>query len=366
MIESHYTDRGFFMAKVQPLTQVNEDEKQVNVTYEVEKGALYFLREIDVTGNQTTVDPVVRREVKLVEGQLYSARALDLSRQRIQRLGFFEDVTFEPRQTDFENQLDLGVKVVEKPTGSISFGAGISSRDGFVISGALSDTNLFGRGYAASIGADLGGSNDRFFLNFGWPYFMDTDFGLSTQLSKLDLEYEDFRQSQTGAEVVLSHALDENGSTRGFLRYAWTQREIEESLEVNAASMIWREIGAGAKVVPDGCQSAINPSLRVDCLKGGGDAGSSSLIGIGFRQDTRNDRIAPTVGPHPRELDRLRRPRRRVQLRTRRGASRVLLRLPRVVPGVDPVPREVGLAGRRAHRLHAADEQHQRLRSPAL
>jgi outer membrane protein assembly complex protein YaeT len=294
---------------VQPLTKVDETKKEVDVTYEVQKGSLYFLREIDVTGNQTTVDPVVRREVKLVEGQLYSARALDLSRQRLQRLGFFEEVNFEPRQTDFENQLDLGVKVTERPTGSISFGAGISSRDGFVISGALSDTNLLGRGYAASIGADIGGSNDRFFINFAWPYFLDSDFGLSTQLSRLDLEYEDFEQEQTGAEVVLSHALDEEGTTRGFLRYGWTQRQIEESLEVNAASMIWREIGAGAdvelgstfiddsgKIRHTGCQSALNPSLYVDCLKGGGDALATSLIGVGFRQDTRNDRIAPTHG----------------------------------------------------------------------
>jgi outer membrane protein insertion porin family len=309
-IESHYTDRGFFMAKVQPLTKVDEDDKQVDVTYEVEKGSLYFLREIDVTGNQTTVDPVVRREVKLVEGQLYSARALDLSKQRLSRLGHFEQVNFEPKQTDFANQLDLGVKVVEKPTGSISFGAGVSSRDGFVISGALSDSNLFGRGYAASIGADVGGENDRFFLNFAWPYFLDSDWGLSMQLSKLELEYEDFSQDQIGAEVVLSHALDEEGATRGFVRYAWTQREIEESLEVNAASMIWREVAAGAKVsvpvpVTDpkhekaGCQNALfpdDPGARVPCLKGGGDPGATSLIGIGFRQDTRNDRVAPTAG----------------------------------------------------------------------
>ena len=102
--------------------------------------------------------------------------------------------------------------MVEKPTGSISFGAGVSSRDGFVISGALSDNNLFGRGYAASIGADIGGSNDRYFLNFAWPYFMDTNWGLSTQLSALSLEYEDFTQEQTGAELVLSHALDEAGT----------------------------------------------------------------------------------------------------------------------------------------------------------
>ena len=304
-IESHYTDRGFFMAKVQPQTKVDEDEKQVDVTYEVQKGSLYFLREIDVTGNQTTVDPVVRREVKLVEGQLYSARALDLSKQRLSRLGHFEQVNFEPKQTDFANQLDLGVKVVEKPTGSISFGAGVSSRDGFVISGALADSNLFGRGYAASIGADVGGDNDRYYLNFAWPYFLDTDWGLSTQLSKAQVEYEDFNQDQLGGEAVLSHALDEEGATRGFLRYAWTQRSIEESLNVNAASMIWREIASGAKVsVADntdpnsnaGCASQTVPDFRVDCLKGGGNALPTSLIGLGFRQDTRNDRIAPTSG----------------------------------------------------------------------
>ncbi len=293
-IESHYTDRGFFMAKVQPLTQVNEAAKQVDVTYQVEKGSLFFLREIDIVGNETSVDKVVRRELRLVEGQLYSARALDLSKQRLQRLGFFEEVNFEPKQTDFDNQLDLGVKVVERPTGSVSFGAGVSSRDGFVISGALADNNLFGRGYAGSIGADLGGENDRFFLNLAWPYFLDSDFGLSTQLSKLDIEYEDFSQSQIGAEVVLSHALDEAGTTRGFLRYAFTQREIEESLQVNAASMIWREIASGAEL--GGCQSTFGGSLIVPCLTGGGDPGATSLLGLGFRQDTRNDRIAPTAG----------------------------------------------------------------------
>ena len=310
-IESHYTDRGFFMAKVQPQTKVDEDEKQVDVTYEVQKGSLYFLREIDVTGNQTTVDPVVRREVKLVEGQLYSARALDLSKQRLSRLGHFEQVNFEPKQTDFANQLDLGVKVVEKPTGSISFGAGVSSRDGFVISGALADSNLFGRGYAASIGADVGGSNSRYYLNFAWPYFLDTEWGLSTQISKAQVEYQDFTQDQTGAELVFSHALDEEGATRGFLRYAWTERQIQESLNVNAASLIWREVASGAKVsVPNhdptapnfetaGCPNALapdDPTVRIPCLKGGDNPLSTSLLGIGFRQDTRNDRIAPTAG----------------------------------------------------------------------
>jgi outer membrane protein assembly complex protein YaeT len=326
-LESFYTDRGFFMAQVRPLTAVNEDEKLVDVDYSVEKGSLYFLREIDVSGNQTTVDPVVRREVRLVEGQLYSARALDLSRRRIQGLGYFEEVNFEPRQTDFGNQLDLDVKVVEKPTGSISFGAGVSSRDGFVISGAVADSNLFGRGLAASLGGDIGGDSERFFLNFAWPYFLDSTWGLSTQLSTWELEFDDFKLEQSGIEVALSHALEETGRTRGFIRYGFSDRallndlfasgEFDSSGNIDnqtqgsnstAASMIYRDIVSGSKLSEptagdpkSGCTAfgddPDNPtSPRFACLKGGGDSQITSLIGLGFRRDTRNDRVAATDG----------------------------------------------------------------------
>jgi outer membrane protein insertion porin family len=281
-VESHYTDRGFFMARVQPRTSVDEADKRVDVSYEVEKGSLFFLREIEVAGNQTTVDPVIRREVRLVEGQLYSARALDLSKQRIQSLGFFEEVSFEPKTTDFENQLDLGVKVVEKPTGSLSFGAGVSSRDGFVISGSIADSNLLGRGLAASLGADLGGETDRFFLNFAWPYFMDSNWGLSTQLSRWEIEYDDFEMEQSGAEVAFSHPLDESGRTRGFLRYAFSTRDVLDEL-----------ILAGDISSTEGSNSTASGMIFRDIFQG---EEATSLVGVGFRQDMRNDRIAPSAG----------------------------------------------------------------------
>jgi len=327
-LESHYTDRGFFMAQVQPRTKVDESAKQVDIDYEVTKGSLFFLREIEVSGNQTTVDPVVRREVRLVEGQLYSARALDLSKRRLSGLGYFEEVNFEPRQTDFDNQLDLDVKVVEKPTGSLSFGAGVSSADGFVISGAIADSNLFGRGYAASLGADLGGESDRFFLNFAWPYFLDSNWGLSTQLSRWELDYDDFELEQSGAEVAFSHPLDDAGRTRGFVRYGFSDRSVLNDLlfsgvaeavkdkgavqggNSTAASLIFRDIMAGSNVQEPidgnetaGCRNVLDaldptapPGPRQPCLKGGGDAQTTSLVGFGFRRDTRNDRIAATSG----------------------------------------------------------------------
>jgi len=125
-----------------------------------------------------------------------SARAVGASRGRIQRLGFFEEVSFDPRQTDYPDQLDLDVKVVERPTGSLSFGAGFSSADSFIISGSVSQTNLFGRGYGGSIAVDIGGESDRFFLNFSDPYFMGTSWGLSTQLFRTETEFEDFEEPE--------------------------------------------------------------------------------------------------------------------------------------------------------------------------
>ncbi len=269
-LELHYTDRGFYFASVSPRTLIDGDELLVDVTFEVEKGPLYFIREIEVAGNTVTVDPVIRREMRLVEGQLYSARAIRISQGRIQNLGFFEEVNFEPEQTDYPDQLDLGVKVVERPTGSLSFGAGYSNQDSFVISGSLSQRNLFGRGYGATISADIGGDNDRFFFNFVDPYFLGSTFSLSSTIFATDVSYESFSQQATGVEFILGHFLDDEHRARGSVRYSYSSRKIDQPLSVNAASVIFRELFQGDE--------------------------TTSLVGLSYRKDTRNDRVAPTSG----------------------------------------------------------------------
>jgi outer membrane protein insertion porin family len=118
ILERHYTDRGFYFASVRPATRLDPEEKTIDVEFQVKKGPLYFIRHIDISGNTTTIDPVIRRELKLVEGQLYSARDLKISNSKVRRLGYFEDVSFEPVPTDDPAQLDLNVTVAERPTGS--------------------------------------------------------------------------------------------------------------------------------------------------------------------------------------------------------------------------------------------------------
>ena len=144
-----------------------------------------------------------------------------LARGRIERLGFFEEVDLRMEPTDDPEQLDMNVTVVEHPTGSFSFGAGYSSQDGIVVTGSLAQANLFGRGYNTQFSADVGGQTQRFFLSLQDPYVFGSEFSLGGTLFRTDLQYEDFDQTQTGAEVVLGHSLSEDGRTRGLLRYSF-------------------------------------------------------------------------------------------------------------------------------------------------
>ncbi|MCH8082864.1 MAG: outer membrane protein assembly factor BamA [Myxococcales bacterium] len=269
-LQRHYTDRGFFMADVTPLTDLSEEDLSIDVVFQVEKGPLYFIREIGISGNTRTVDAVARREVPMVEGQLYSSRAIEIARVRLQRLNFFEEVELRPEPTDDPQLIDLEVEVVERPTGSFSFGAGFSSQDSFVLTGSLSEANLFGRGYGLNLTADLSFRSQRLYMQFSDPYFLGSDFSLSGTVFRTSIRFEDFEQEQTGVELVFGHALTEDNRARGFARYSLRSREIDQNSNINAAAIIFREILGGSEVTSSG--------------------------GINVIIDNRNRRLSPTAG----------------------------------------------------------------------
>jgi len=270
-LEAHYTDRGFFFANVSPITQTDQDELTVDVQFEVEKGPLYFVRNIDISGNTRTVDSVIRREVRLVEGQLYSARSLQVSSARIRRLGFFEDVAFEPNTTEDPSQLDLAVNVVERPTGAFSFGAGFSSADNFIFTASLSQSNLFGRGYGANISADIGGNSSRYFISVTDPYFLGSTFSFSATAFLTEVEFDDFEQKQQGFELAVGHPLNIENSASASLRFGYSRREVSQTNNRSGdAAPIFREVLQGKD--------------------------TTSRLGLSVGKDTRNDRFAPTQG----------------------------------------------------------------------
>ncbi len=269
-LQRHYTDRGFFLADVTPLMDRSDEDLTVDVVFKVEKGPLYFIREVGISGNTRTVDSVIRREVPLVEGQLYSSRSIEIARARLQRLSFFEEVELRPEPTDDPQQIDLEVEVVERPTGSFSFGAGFSSQDSFVLTGSLSESNLFGRGYGLNLTADLSFRSQRIYAQFSDPYFLDSNFSMSATVFRTSIRFEDFEQDQTGGEIIFGHPLTEDHRARVFARYSIRSRKIDQNSNVDTAAIIFREILGGSELTSSG--------------------------GLNFMADYRNDRMSPTDG----------------------------------------------------------------------
>ena len=270
ILERHYTDRGFFFASVRPGTRLDPETRKIHVEFQVKKGPLYFIRHINLFGNTTTIDPVIRRELKVVEGQLNSARALQISNLKVRRLGFFEDVNFETSPTDDPAKLDLNVTVAERPTGSFSFGAGFSSQDQLVFTASLSQANLFGRGYGVNFQIDVGGQTSRYNVSIRDPHFLGSEFSASAALFLSELNFDNFKQNQRGFSLSLGHSLREDNTATGRLRYTYSRRRVQRNTGVAASAPILRQILQGNE--------------------------SNSTIGLSARSDTRNDRFAPTAG----------------------------------------------------------------------
>jgi outer membrane protein insertion porin family len=238
-LRNHYADRGFFFARVEPQTRVDPAAKTIDCRFEVEKGELYFIEHVRVRGNTRTRDQVVRREIELGEGELYSATALQRSQARVRRLGFFEEVNMETRPLDDPHHVDVDVEVVERPTGSFSFGAGVGSTDGFLVNASIRQENLFGKGYQLTANVDFGSDNSNVYVRFTDPYIFGTAASLSTTIFQYEREFLDFDQNVFGFDVTTGYPLDE-GDTRGFAGYSYTDREVTGD-EVRASSMVQRE-----------------------------------------------------------------------------------------------------------------------------
>jgi len=235
----YYADLGYFQAEVTPRTEVDPDTLTVACTFEASKGELFFVDRIDVAGNTRTRDDVVRRELSVVEGELYSAAALRRSRARLKRLGFFEEVTVESRAVA-DDRVAVDVGVVERPTGSFTFGAGFGSTDGFLLNAALRQDNLFGRGYAVNLQADLGTRNQRAVLNFTDPFFRGTSASLTTGLNFSSIDFEDFEQSVSAFSLGVGYPLDE-GETRLGTSYTFSDQNIDSEFNRGVASLLQRE-----------------------------------------------------------------------------------------------------------------------------
>jgi outer membrane protein insertion porin family len=272
-----YGDQGYAFVNVAPDTRVDAEEKVVHVTYTISKGPEVFIDKIQISGNSKTRDKVIRRELRVQEQQRFSGSRLRNSQERLQRLGFFEDVNITTRKSDVEDRLDLIVDVKEASTGTFSAGAGISSGETFLFNLRLSEINLFGRGQRLVLSADFGSIRRNLSIDFTEPYFRDTQLTLGASAFNWELEFDDFTRGGTGATVRFLYPLTALGwaslanfsleDTRLGLEYRIEDAEISD-VSSSAATSIRAEQGTSLT-------SSLTPRLL---------------------RDTRNHPFDPTAG----------------------------------------------------------------------
>jgi outer membrane protein insertion porin family len=207
-LQAKYGDLGYAYANIIPRTRAREKEKLVDITFEIDKGSKVYIGRINMKGNVKTRDKVIRREIKINEGELYNETRKRDSLANIKRLGFFEEVTFNTKTPPgHPDIMDIDVVVKERNTGTIQLGAGYSTFGGFLLNGQINQINLFGRGQKLGLSIDWSSFQKVFDLSFTEPYFHDTEWSLGGDLYIRDRLLEEYEESKRGVGIRIGHPL---------------------------------------------------------------------------------------------------------------------------------------------------------------
>lgn len=186
-IADRLADDGYAFANINIIPRSDTEERRVDVRFDVEPGKKVHVRRISFTGHVATEDIVYRRELRQFEGAQYSPAAVDRSRVRLQRLPQVQSVELSTsRVPGRDDQIDVELSITERPTGSFSVGAGLSSSQGVVFNVGLEQKNLLGTGRDLKLNVDTSEENRRFIIRYTNPYY--TDWGVSRSLR---LSYEE-------------------------------------------------------------------------------------------------------------------------------------------------------------------------------
>jgi outer membrane protein insertion porin family len=172
LINERLGNDGYAFSNVNAVPEIDKDKKQVAFTIFVDPGRRVYVRRINITGNTRTRDEVIRREARQMEGAWYDGEKINKTRARVDKLGYFDEVNIEtPAVAGTTDQVDVNLNVKEKPTGNIMLGAGFSSAEKFVVSGSVSQNNIFGSGKHLSVNVNSGKINKTYALSYTDPYY---------------------------------------------------------------------------------------------------------------------------------------------------------------------------------------------------
>ena len=280
LITNSLSNIGYAFAKVNPVPAVDRDERTVAINMQVMPGPRVNVRRIVFKGNARTSDEVLRREMRQFENAWYSQAAIDRSKIRLQRLGFFETVEVEtPAVPGMADQVDVVFNVKETNSGSFVFGLGYSQLAGMTTSVQLSQNNFLGSGNRVSVEAQRSNYMQRYAFSYLNPFFTDEGLSLGYNLWWRELDYSDFNTAQynstnAAAQMVLGIPITEHSSI----------------------SMLF-----GIDTNQIDTYSGYTPQAIIDYVDAIGQRTFHSWRSeLGWSRDTRNDFFMPTRGTYQR------------------------------------------------------------------
>ncbi len=260
-----YAEQGYAFAEINPKVNKSNTDKRIDIMLHVEKGAMAYINRVEIQGNTRTRDNVIRRDLKVKEGSRFDSKAIKNSTKKLNRLGFFEEVTVTPKPTLVDNQMDVLVNVKEKSTGQFSVGAGYSSSEHVLFMGEISENNIFGTGNRLSLAASTSSENTRYNMNFTNPRIFDSQVSGSIDLFNWEHEYDDFTKDSTGTTLRLGHPFFEEW--RIFYGYTISNTDLTD--------------------IDDDASSVITMSKDIHL---------TSAVDLSLVRDTRDKLFSPTTG----------------------------------------------------------------------
>jgi outer membrane protein insertion porin family len=280
-----YQDLGYAFANVIPKMDFNDEAKTVAVDYGFEKGNLVHFGTIKITGNTKTYDKVIRRELRIYEDELFSGSKLRISKERVERLGYFApgEVQFNqvPRKGR-DDLLDIDIQVKERSTGSVTLGAGYSSVQGFFFQGKIQEINLFGTGQSVTFETQWGKDDlvRSFSFEFLDPYAFDTDWSAGFDLFMSNSVIPNrYLTRRSGIHLKTGHPITDD--IQGFFTYKFEHLRV-----LNTYDTISQE-QAGVVFPPGSPNVVVNDEA---------DKGLLSSVVLSVVRDKRNNRFETSDG----------------------------------------------------------------------
>ena len=260
--------QGLDFVRVTPRVTRNDEARTLDIDFVVERGPRVFVERIDIEGNATTLDRVIRRQFATVEGDPFNPRAIRLAAERIRALGYFTQSDVSAREGSDPSQVIVDVDVEEQPTGSLGFGANYSVQDGVGLALTFRETNFLGRGQVVNFTLDTSSDNANSQLTFAEPFFLNRDLAASFSVFYRTTDSEDgaFDTRSVGASVGLGFPTGEYSDLR--MSYSFTRDTLTPDDLSSVSQIIANEQGTA----------------------------DTSAIGYRWRYDTRNVGLNPDAG----------------------------------------------------------------------